>query len=229
MKATITTEEAPHGVSIDLDKCIKDVGTLESTWKRTVHFYAKQGALKGAPSTENDQKVSELAYAMLQLPEALKQCNITADDYEALKDALETMGTGVKVRLIMPGSQDLTKSKAVGNMAEAAGRYLELVKHPSSAPEFGKSIGNAMKQLLGSALSQKYFVDKTGRLRKQLSDSVAARFYPVSVMLSMALLLLGVAAARGRRGGVTERAYLDVEACRSGDLHLQDTHSAYVE
>jgi len=230
MKATITTEEAPHGVSVDLDRCIKDVGMLESTWKQTAHFYAKQGALKGALSTGNgDQKVPELAYAMLQLPQALKQCNITADDYEALKDALEEMGTGVKVRFTMPGSQDLAKSEALGNMAKAAGRYLELVKHPSSAPEFGKSIGNAMKQLLGSALSQKYFVDKTGRLRKQLSGSVAACFYPMSVILSMALLLLGVAATRSRRGCVIEMAYLDVEACRPRDLDLQDTHSVYAE
>eukprot|EP00930_Biecheleria_cincta_P085660 TRINITY_DN7503_c0_g1_i2.p2 TRINITY_DN7503_c0_g1~~TRINITY_DN7503_c0_g1_i2.p2 ORF type:complete len:460 (+),score=118.88 TRINITY_DN7503_c0_g1_i2:2428-3807(+) len=230
MKATITTEEAPRGVTVDLDRCVKDVSMLESTWKQTAHFYAKQGALKGALSAGNeDQRASELAYAMLELPEALKQCNITADDYEALKDALETMGTGVDVRFTMPGSQELTKSQAVGNMAEAAGSYLELVKHPSSAPEFGKTIGKTMKQLLGSALSQKYFVDEAGHLRKQLSGSVATHFYPVSLMLSAALLLLGVAAMRSRRGSVNERAYLDVEACRSGDLDVQDKNNVYVE
>lgn len=230
MKATITTEEAPHGVTVDLDRCMKDVSMLESTWKQTMHFYAKQGAMKGAlPAGNKDQKASELAYAMLELPETLKQCNITADDYEALKDALETMGTGIKVRLTMPGSQDMTKSQAMGDVAEAAGRYLELVRHPSSAPQFGKSIGIVMKQMLGSVLGQKYFVDETGRLRKQLSSSIGESFYAAMIVLSMALLVLGVVAVRARRGVNPERAYLDVEAGRSRELDLHETQTACVE
>jgi len=158
-------------------------------------------------------------YVMMQLPAALKQCGIGSEQEEALKDAFESAGRGVSLDVDLPEVGFTSKIQAAREAADTFSGYSNLVADPSTASDFGKKLGQRLQQVLTS-VSKKYYVDKTGHLRNQLTQlsankgalgGVASIITPMLLALTMVLLGLVLISIRRHRP-VQDQNFLDLES-----------------
>jgi len=208
MTATIKTPEMPNGLTVDLNKCVgNNVNLMQAMWGSVMKFYGQQATASAQASQDKQQQATLMAYAAMQMPAALKQCNIGPEQEQALKDAIASMGKGSSISYSIPSSGGVSKTEAVGDLADSIAGYQKLLTDPSSAPSFGSSVGSMFQKAVEATMSSKYYVDSSGNLRKKLlqldglggkagASSVAT---PVMFLLSMTFLLLALVAVKSRR------------------------------
>jgi len=135
--------------------------------------------------------------AMLQLPTALSRCDLEIENEQMIGEALKTMGS-LKFQFHMP--HDRVSMKRIGDrMANGVQSWTNWHFH-----EYGHEIGFMLRELMLMIYPQKYTVDQSGRLRRQLESSSMSRIhgkgFSVLVVAGMTFaVLVGFMAVRTMR------------------------------
>merc|ERR1719413_131266 len=95
---------------------------------------------------------------MMQLPSALRRCNISKEQEEAFVDAVKSFGSGLSMPLTMPG-KDGVKSQAADNLAQAVKDWTDMKWY-----SFGSDLGKVMQEMVTVMFPSKYSVDAAGGL-----------------------------------------------------------------
>jgi len=224
--ATITTPETSW--TIDMNKCVgNNLPLMQYMYSNLFSGLAKaasgstvstsSSAFSSASSGSSSQATS-IMMTMMQMPGALKQCGIGSEQEQALKDAFASASMP-SVDMNMPDSGSMSSTDAVQAAASTAEAYSQLVSDPTTATSFGESLGKNLQSVL-SSVSNKYYVDKSGRLRKRLTvlSSTTGVFGGATSMiapllLGMTLVLIGLAliAVKRRYATQEDQRFLDLE------------------
>jgi len=105
----------------------------------------------------------ELMVALLQLPMALQRCGLGADSQRMFLEAINSL-KHVHVRVTFPNDR-IQVMKATDRMARAVEAWTNW-----DFETFGKEVGMLLRELVMLAFPQKYSVDASGRLRRNLLD-----------------------------------------------------------
>jgi len=224
--ATITTPETSW--TIDMDKCVgNNLPLMQYMYSNLFSGLAKaasgstvstSSSAFSSSSSGSSSQATSIMMTMMQMPNALKQCGIGSEQEEALKDAFAS-ATMPSVDMNMPDSGSMSSTDAVQAAASTASAYSQLVADPSTATSFGESLGKNLQSVL-SSVSNKYYVDKSGRLRKRLTVLSAttgvfggATSMIAPLLLAMTLVLIGLAliAVKRRHAAQVEQRFLDLE------------------
>merc|ERR1712050_562235 len=96
-------KQDPEVVRIDLHKCVGDnLEFFQDIWKKSMYFFAQRAMQSPLAGKTEDEKVewgSALAYDMLELPEALRKCDLSSEQEEMLMDSIKALGNGVQLRV----------------------------------------------------------------------------------------------------------------------------------
>lgn len=202
----ITDKADPNvDIQLDLHRCIagnqpffKQI--FQGVWHAMAQFSAngQQHGLASAQPAEGTPKwTGELMVAMLQLPTALSRCDLGIENEQMLGEALKTMGS-LKFQFHMP--HDRVSMKRIGDrMAKGVQSWTNWHFH-----EYGHEIGFMLRELMLMIYPQKYTVDQSGRLRRQLESSSMSRIhgkgFSVLVVAGMTFaVLVGFMAVRTMR------------------------------
>jgi len=202
----ITDKADPNvDIQLDLHRCIagnqpffKQI--FQGVWHAMAQFSAngQQHGLASAQPAEGTPKwTGELMVAMLQLPTALSRCDLGIENEQMIGEALKTMGS-LKFQFHMP--HDRVSMKRIGDrMANGVQSWTNWHFH-----EYGHEIGFMLRELMLMIYPQKYTVDQSGRLRRQLESSSMSRIhgkgFSVLVVAGMTFaVLVGFMAVRTMR------------------------------
>mmetsp|Transcript_34193 Transcript_34193/g.86490 ORF Transcript_34193/g.86490 Transcript_34193/m.86490 type:complete len:561 (-) Transcript_34193:74-1756(-) len=161
----------PEVVRIDLHQCVGDnLEFFQDIWKKSMYFFAQRAMQNPLAAKSEDEKVewgSALAYDMLELPEALRKCDLTVEQEEMLMDSIKALGNGVQLHVQMPGADE--SSDAV---ADEMARSVKDWAH-TRWYDFGSDLGKMLQGLTTTVYAQKYSLDAHGVLRKNLLQDLA--------------------------------------------------------
>jgi hypothetical protein len=225
-------------VHIDLHECMaNNVVFFQSVWSSTMFWFAQKtqehkDALRKANATHADEKTADellkeqhhkdtaqfgtaMALTMMQVPAALRRCNITKQQEEALVDAFKSLGSGMKMHLTMPADELNGKKVAADNLAKAMKDWEKMRWY-----KFGVDLGLVLQEVVTVMFPSKYSVDASGALRSLLQASGAGRLgsversqlLPVASLLTVAMLATLAWRGLGRRR----------LACAPGAARLRD-------
>mmetsp|Transcript_61986 Transcript_61986/g.184618 ORF Transcript_61986/g.184618 Transcript_61986/m.184618 type:complete len:495 (+) Transcript_61986:1-1485(+) len=220
-------------IHIDLHECVSNnLGFFQSIWAATLFAFARKES--GGGTKAKAQFATIVALTMMQVPKALRRCNIGAEQEEALMDSIKAMGVGVDAHLTTPRMGSLGKDKVSSQMAAAVNAYTR-----TKWSDFGEDLGKLFREGALHTLQEKYAVDGRGHFRKRLSALAreargrgdwrrmlaAAPF----ALASVSLLLLAAPLVRGRhraarnlREGTMRLQVEDSDEGRLGDSALEE-------
>jgi len=157
----------------------------------------------------------DLMIALMQLPSVLARCNINKDTEVMLGEAVQTLGQ-LQVHLGLPLDRT-RKTDLAATIAHSVAAWTNW-----DFRTFGKSLGKLLREFLMMLYPQKYAVDTSGRLRRQLERVVSQErrskssgWSPLLAFFALSLLVVtgilrGIA---GVRRSITVAAHhVDVEA-----------------
>ncbi|CAK0828309.1 unnamed protein product [Prorocentrum cordatum] len=176
----------PRGsaMHVDLHECMaNNLVFFQSLWSDAMFWFAKKSqehkdVLREANVSEGDETADEvlegqhhkekaefgtaMALTMMQMPSALRRCNISKEQEEAFVDAMKTFGDGLNMRLTMPGEAGI-KSQAADNLAQAVKDWTDMKWY-----SFGNDLGKVFQEMVTVMFPSKYSVDAAGGLRRML-------------------------------------------------------------
>eukprot|EP00928_Gymnodinium_smaydae_P047953 TRINITY_DN32017_c0_g1_i1.p1 TRINITY_DN32017_c0_g1~~TRINITY_DN32017_c0_g1_i1.p1 ORF type:complete len:599 (+),score=120.84 TRINITY_DN32017_c0_g1_i1:71-1798(+) len=211
-------------VKVDLHTCLEGNKELFKTaWDpvfKVMSQMASAGTADGASILETSaatgsKGMGALAMSMLDMQIALRRCGFTAEQEAILWDAMEA-GKGWHMKIHTP-DKDATGKDIKKNMELAVSEWED-----QDYSGFGQRLGVALREMAMKAFPEKYYVDSTGKLRRQLGDLADAAQADGIRVLSMGALggcllaFSALLALRGRRLAATffasPRGEGDVEA-----------------
>lgn len=175
--------------------------------------------------TGNSQRwTGDLMIALMQLPSVMRRCNINKDTELMLGEAVQTLPQ-LQVHLGLPldrtRSRDLAATVALSVSAWTNWDFRT----------FGKALGTLLRELLMKLYPQKYAVDSSGRLRRQLTSSdssplglsKSSGWAPLLAFCALSLLVASgiLRAIAGVRRSVTAAPHLDVEVTAEDDCEIE--------
>jgi len=221
--ATVSTPESTW--TIDMDKCVgNNLPLMQYMYSNLFSGLAKAASGSTTSSSAFDSssgsssQATSIMMTMMQMPGALKQCGIGSEQEQALKDAFAA-GSLPNMDMNMPDTGSMSKTDAVQAAASTASAYSQLVSDPTTATSFGESLGKNLQSVL-SSVSDKYYVDKSGRLRKRLTvlsattgvfGGATSMIAPLLMAMTFVLIGLGLIAVKRRYATQEEQHFLDLE------------------
>mmetsp|Transcript_59632 Transcript_59632/g.177415 ORF Transcript_59632/g.177415 Transcript_59632/m.177415 type:complete len:583 (+) Transcript_59632:86-1834(+) len=168
----LQTEPGYDPLHIDLHQCVgQNLAFFQSLWGATMLFYGKKDA-------QNEHTVSSrnkpsfgatLALTMMQLPTALRTCNIGDEEEQMLMDSIKRMGSGLHYDLELPEAQATSPDQIANDMATTVKDWARTEWYT-----FGLHVGQLLQEIFVSMYGQKWSVDHRGTLRKRLVEMAAA-------------------------------------------------------
>jgi hypothetical protein len=146
------------------------------------------GLLGAQPGGGQPKWTGELMIALLQLPMALRRCDVDQETQGMLMEAIQTLAN-LKVHLSFPRGK-LQMKEITERMAQAVEAWTKW-----NFKEFGREIGVMLREFVLLMYPRRYSVDESGRLRRQLAVSASAGINKAGNVVSpsaFALLLSGV-------------------------------------
>lgn len=127
-----------------------------------------QDPLAGAKNFmgENSEWMSAAALAMMQVPGALQKCNIGPETEKMLGEAIHSLKYA-KVKFDMPG-QTITQKETSLLMSDAVESWTRW-----RFEDFGKDVGELLREMVLLVYPQKYSIDERGILRRALEPTEA--------------------------------------------------------
>jgi hypothetical protein len=204
-----------NDLHVDLHECMaKNVQFFQSIWASAMYLFAKE-EIKGDGSNPaqkggNANLGTALAVTMMQVPQALRRCNITETQEAMLMDSVKALGHGTSLRKALP-TLSFENALDVSQMDKdtVALGVAETVKSWSKMDweAFGKDLGKLLRAMVAKVFPQKYSVDATGRLQARLFPDGAPQRAAVfrgnlahgSLALVVLLGLVALLSLRGRR------------------------------
>lgn len=204
-------EDPEHPIKIDLHQCVgNNLNFFQKILQSTNQFFHSQHQTAGDhqarfqdSAKERAQFTTGMAMAMMQMPIALKQCNLNKHQESMLIDGLKSMGTDMKFDFVNGGKAP-SKQAVANSMATVIKDWSQFKWN-----NFGRDSGSLMQAMAHQMFPEKYSIDEDGRLKQLLEEaekswlsgnrSVLA---PVALACGLALLLAAAVAVRsGRRLG----------------------------
>merc|ERR1719188_1474349 len=136
-----------------------------------MYFFAQrslQNPLAGKSDSEMLEWGSALAFDMLEVPEALRKCDLTPEQEMMLMDSIKALGNGVQLRVQIPGG-DTSKDAVADQMASSVKNWAKTRWY-----DFGSDLGKMLQGLTTTVYARKYSLDARGVLRKNLLQDLAA-------------------------------------------------------
>jgi len=144
---------------VDLHACMKEnVKFFQQVWAESLWLFAQED-LEGNPITNisASQKKAQfgtaVAFSMMQLPSALKQCNLGDDEQEMLMDSIKAMGHGTSFKFTWPDGT-LDKDEVANKMADSVKAWSDTDYHT-----IGMKLGRLLQEFAVKAYPQKYALD----------------------------------------------------------------------
>lgn len=154
--------------SVDLHQCIAGNRVFyRSIFEGLWTLFAQIAANKGQHMGEmNSQWVNELLLAMMRIPMVFTKCGVDPEVEEMMIEAMQTLGS-LRVTFKFPDDK-IKADKAADKVAEAVKAFTK-----GNFRKFGIELGKLFRELLLLALPEKYSVDSSGHLRRNLLGDVA--------------------------------------------------------
>lgn len=193
----LQTQPGYDPLHIDLHQCVgSNLAFFQSLWGATMLFYGKKDA-RGQHSVSSSEKPNfgaTLALTVMQLPSALRKCNIGEEQEHMLMDSIKRLGSGMKYNLDLPKTDTADEDKIANDMATTVKDWARTDYYT-----FGQHLGYLLQEMFVDVYGQKWSVDHRGTLRKRLVGMAAAEQRPLagasarSFLRSSALKLASVA------------------------------------
>lgn len=166
----VKSDDYPMPVHIDMHQCMSEnVKFFQQVWAETMFLFAQEdldgNAINNMSGAQKKAQFgTTVAFSMMQLPSALKQCNLGSDEQDVLEDAIKAMGKGTSFKFTWPdGSID--KDEVANKMADSVKAWSELDYHT-----IGTKLGRLLQEFAVKAYPQKYAMD--GDLLRQLRPNL---------------------------------------------------------
>jgi len=205
---TIKDLAAPNvDIKIDLHDCIAENELFfQSAFRGVWTVIAQMATNKGQfghlfdvfKGTQNARRLvqqhvsdgmSELALAMVQIPGALRKCNIDKDTEDMLSDAIKSL-QWARFDFDFP-KEKLNEKEVRELMARAVESWTRF-----RFEDFGDDVGQLLRSMVLLVFPKKYEVDKAGHLRRGLiAEAAAYRTNKQPFVLSAAAFVVGCATA----------------------------------
>jgi len=190
----VKVNQHKHLIHVDLHQCVGDnLIFFQSAWEGIMFLMAQRVA--GGPKEQaGKQKImwgTALAFNMMQLPGAMRKCHVSEKEEEMLKDAVRSLGEGVKVHLKLPTATNSTNSTDEVNGA------MEVTAKDWDKKDwytFGTDLGKLLQKMATTQLSRKYIVDDYGVLRERAPATALAFVRRCMAAAPVSLVPLGLAA-----------------------------------
>lgn len=197
----VQTEPGYDPVHIDLHDCVgKNLAFFQTLWGATMLFYSQKEAMgHSSPPINSKDKPSwgtTLAVTMMELPTALRKCNIHDEEKGMLMDAIKRMGSGLDYHLELPDAGGASKDQIANDMAVTVKDWARTDYY-----SFGEHLGHLLQEMYVELYGQKWSVDEMGTLRKRLVGMAAVQKPIVGASF-------GVPAARAAKFGLVAAAPL---------------------
>jgi len=202
----VKSDDYPMPVHIDMHQCMSEnVKFFQQVWAETMFLFAQEdldgNAINNISGAQKKAQFgTTVAFSMMQLPSALKQCNLGSDEQDVLEDAIKAMGKGTSFKFTWPdGSID--KDEVANKMADSVKAWSELDYHT-----IGTKLGRLLQEFAVKAYPQKYAMDGDllRQLRPNLKGSRTRRRSALMAWVAPGLaasLLAGLLALRMVRAG----------------------------
>jgi hypothetical protein len=213
---TVTSDDYPMPVKIDLHHCTQEnLKFFQQVWSESLWLFATED-MDGTPTniTASQKKAqfgTAMAFSMMQVPGALRQCNLGDDEVEMLMDSLKAMGKGNSFQFTWPDGS-INKDEVAEKMADSVQAW-----STSDFRKIGQKLGRLLQEFAVRAYPQKYSVDG-GLLKKLLPQkghvhSALITWVVPGLAASLLAGLLALRLVRRRPGSPTSPSDLgwDVE------------------
>lgn len=193
----ITDQAAPDvDIQLDLHQCIAgNHEFFKEVWLAMWNLVAELAVDAGKHEFNNpfesggvqgDQPkwMGEIMVAMMQVPMALSRCNIGQETQQMLMQAIKSVRY-LKVHFLFP-QHVITGNEATHLMAKAVQEWTNW-----NFKGFGQQIGIILREFVLLMYPQQYFVDSSGRLRRQLSSKPGVKVGGLTLSPTFVTLTVG--------------------------------------
>lgn len=160
-------------LTLDLHQCVAENQLFfQTTWALAWRFFAQLAAGGwGEVQNHTDQWTGNLAIVLLQLPQALHKCGMTAAQQGMLRHAMSQLNNTLN------NGTHVVFTDGIGFRADSVG--VQMTQAVQSWSElhweaFGEHLGKLLQELVLLLFPQEYSVDAGGELHRQLEGLEAA-------------------------------------------------------
>lgn len=175
---TVQGSNVDQSLHLNLHHCIgENADLLEKTLASTMFIYGQEAKKRkeehlGAtvshiPIQTNLAKF--LAYDLVQLPSALKRCQIDDEHRSMIEDAIIAIGSGEGAIFRFHSGRDApTEADVLKQMTRTAQDWQRFLQKPEDSWAFGRNLGKLAQELTRAVFPEKYDLDSFGNLHKKM-------------------------------------------------------------
>lgn len=175
---TVQGSHVDQSLHFDLHDCIgENAGLLEKTWASTMFIYGQEAKKRkeehlGATDSHIPIKTNLgkfLAYDLVQLPGALKRCQIDDEHRSMIEDAILAIGSGEGAIFRLHSGRDApTEADVLKQMTRTAQDWQRFLQKPEDSWAFGRNLGKLAQELTSAVFPEKYDLDSFGSLHQKI-------------------------------------------------------------